>query len=38
MLKPVSNPNSVLSFLADCPGDNHARPLAQFLYETLALI
>ncbi len=36
MLKSVSNRNSVLACLADCPADNHARQLAQFLYETLA--
>jgi hypothetical protein len=35
MLKSVSNRNSVLACLADCPADNHARQLAQFLYETL---
>ncbi|GAA4425347.1 hypothetical protein GCM10023188_06190 [Pontibacter saemangeumensis] len=38
MLKPVSNGNILLACLADCPADNHARPLAQFLYETLAMI
>lgn len=38
MLKPVSNRSPVLSSLADCPADNHARQLAQFLYETLATI
>ena len=37
-LKPVSNRNSVLACLADCPADNQARPLAQFLYGTLAAI
>ncbi len=35
MLKPVSNRNFLLACLADCPADNHARQLAQFLYETL---
>src|SRR5690606_20251452 len=35
MLKPVLNRNSVLACSADCPADNHARPLAQFLYGTL---
>jgi len=35
MLKPVSNRNSMLACLADCPADNHARQLAQFLYKTL---
>ncbi len=35
MLKPVSNRSSVLACFADCPADNHARPLALFLYETL---
>jgi len=38
MLKPVSNRKSVLACLADCPADNHAHQLAQFLYETLAPI
>jgi hypothetical protein len=38
MLKPVFNRNIVLACLADCPADNHAGPLAQFLYETLAVI
>ncbi len=38
MLKLVSNPNSALACSADCPADNHARQLAQFLYETLANI
>ena len=38
MLKPVLIRNSVLASLADCPADNHARPLAQFLYETLPQI
>ncbi len=36
MLKSVSNRKSVLPCLADSPADNHARQLAQFLYETLA--
>ena len=35
MLKPVSNRDSVLACSADCPADNHAPQLAQFLYETL---
>ena len=35
MLQPVFNGNSVLACSADCPADNHARQLAQFLYETL---
>ncbi len=38
MLKSVSNRNSVLACSADCPADNHARPLAQFLYGTLYTI
>ena len=38
MLKLVSNRNSLLACSADCPADNHARQLAQFLYETLAKI
>jgi hypothetical protein len=38
MLNQFSNRNSVLACFADCPADNHARPLAQFLYETLANI
>jgi len=38
MLKPVLNRNIVLTCLADCPADNHARPLAQFLYEALGVI
>ncbi len=38
MLKPVSNRNIVLACSADCPAENHARHLAQFLYETLAKI
>ena len=33
--KPVSIRNSVLACLADCPADNHALQLAQFLYGTL---
>ena len=36
MLKPVSIRSSVLACSADCPADNPARQLAQFLYETLA--
>jgi len=32
------NRKSVLACSADCPADNHARLLAQFLYATLALI
>ncbi len=35
MLKTVSNRKSVIACRADCPADNYARPLAQFLYETL---
>ena len=38
MLRPVSIRNSALASLADCPADNHARQLALFLYETLAII
>ncbi len=38
MLKPVTNRNSVLAYIADCPADNHARQLAQFLYEKLPTI
>jgi len=38
MLQSVSNRNSVVACFADCPTDNHARPLAQFLYETLCLM
>ena len=38
MLKPVSNRKSVLACFTDCPADNHARQLAQFLYGTLANI
>ncbi len=38
MLNLFSNRKSVLACLADCPADNHARPLAQFLYETLYAI
>ncbi|PNW21140.1 hypothetical protein APB85_07690 [Salegentibacter mishustinae] len=38
MLKPVSNRNFLLACLADCPADNQARQLAQFLYETLLAI
>src|SRR5690606_520618 len=38
MLKSVLNRNIVLACSADCPADNHACQLAQFLYETLALI
>ncbi len=34
MLKSVSNRNSMLACLADCPADNHSHKLAQFLYET----
>jgi len=34
----VLNRTSVLAYSADCPADNHARQLAQFLYWTLALI
>src|SRR5690606_23178937 len=35
MLNLFLNRNSALACLADCPADNHARQLAQFLYETL---
>ncbi len=35
MLKPISNPKSVVACLADCPQDNPARQLALFLYGTL---
>lgn len=35
MLKSVSVRKTVLSCKADCPADNQARQLAQFLYETL---
>ena len=38
MLKTVSNRKSVLACFADCPADNHARLLAQFLYETLCIM
>ena len=38
MLKPVSNQNYLLTCSADCPADNHARQLAQFLYGTLPTI
>ena len=38
MLKSVSNRNTVLPCSADCPADNHARQLAQFLYGTLAIM
>ncbi len=38
MLNLVYNRNSLLACLADCPADNHARQLAQFLYETLCFI
>ncbi len=38
MLKIVSNRSSALACSADCPAENHARQLAQFLYETLATI
>src|SRR5690606_37599010 len=38
MLNLFSNRNLVLACSADCPADNHARPLAQFLYETLYAI
>ncbi len=38
MRKSVLNRNSGLPCLADCPADNHARQLAQFLYETLPKI
>ena len=35
MLKSISIRNFQLACSADCPADNHARQLAQFLYETL---
>ena len=35
MLNLFLNRNSALACSADCPADNHARQLAQFLYETL---
>jgi hypothetical protein len=38
MLKPVSIPNFLFAYSADCPSDNYAHPLAQFLYETLGTI
>ena len=38
MLKSVSNRNSALACLADCPADNQLSKRAQFLYETLSLI
>ena len=38
MLNWFLNRNIVLACLADCPTDNHARQLAQFLYEALAPI
>ncbi len=38
MLKPVLNPNIVLSFLADYPAENQARQLALFLYRTVTAI
>lgn len=38
MLKPVSNRNSLLTCIAACSADNHARQLALFLYETLGTI
>ena len=37
MLKSVPNRNFLLACSADCPADNHARLLAQFLYETLCV-
>lgn len=37
MLRPVLILNSVLACLADCPADNHARQLAQFLYGTFGI-
>lgn len=36
MLNLFLNPRLVLACLEDCPADNHARQLAQFLYGTLA--
>ncbi len=38
MLNWFLNPNSLLAYIADCPADNHAHQLAQFLYETLCAI
>jgi uncharacterized damage-inducible protein DinB len=38
MLNLFLNRNPVLPFLADCPADNHASQLAQFLYGTLPFI
>ncbi len=38
MLNLFLNRNIVLACSADCPADNHARQLAQFLYETLGTI
>ncbi len=38
MLNQVSNRNIKLACSADCPADNHARQLAQFLYGTLGTI
>ena len=38
MLNLFLNRNLVLACSADCPADNHARQLAQFLYETLYTI
>ena len=38
MLKPVLNRNFVLACFADCPADNYAHQLAQFLYEPLHLL
>jgi len=38
MLNLFLNRSSALACLADCPADNHARQLAQFLYGTLAVM
>jgi len=38
MLKSVLNRDIFLACLADCPTNNHARPLALFLYGTLCVM
>ncbi len=38
MLNLFLNRNIVLACLSDCPADNHSRPFALFLYETLCTI
>jgi len=35
MLNPVLNRKAEFTNLAECPADNHACQLAQFLYEKL---